>query len=129
LSLCWNNQGAILYTGIWPMDLNFPVFATGVRIFRASNDVGSWVHTNTRKKQYSNILVFVWTQDPTSLLALKICTPVANTGELRSIGQMPVILYTCCHKQEKYFIFVFYCWILNDTFYEECDVCFNNILI
>jgi hypothetical protein len=23
------------------MDLNFPVFATGVRIFRASNDVGS----------------------------------------------------------------------------------------
>jgi hypothetical protein len=32
------------------MDLNFPVFATGVRIFRASNDVGSWVHTNTRKK-------------------------------------------------------------------------------
>jgi hypothetical protein len=22
------------------MDLNFPVFATGVRIFRASNDVG-----------------------------------------------------------------------------------------
>ena len=37
-------------TGIWPMNLNFPVFATGVRIFRASNDVGSWVHTNTRKK-------------------------------------------------------------------------------
>jgi hypothetical protein len=33
------------------MDLNFRVFATGVRIFRASNDVGSWVHTNTRKKQ------------------------------------------------------------------------------
>jgi hypothetical protein len=26
------------------MDLNFPVFATGVRIFKASNDVGSWVH-------------------------------------------------------------------------------------
>ena len=24
-------------TGIWPMDLNFPVFATGIRIFRASN--------------------------------------------------------------------------------------------
>ena len=37
-------------TGIWPMYLNFPVFATGVRIFRASNDVGSWVHMNTRKK-------------------------------------------------------------------------------
>ena len=35
-------------------------------------------------------LVFVWTQDPTSLLALKIRTPVANTGKLRSIGQMPV---------------------------------------
>ena len=30
----------ILITGTWPMDLNFPVFATGVRIFRASNDVG-----------------------------------------------------------------------------------------
>jgi hypothetical protein len=28
---------------------------------------------------------------PTSLLALKIRTPVANTGKLRSIGQMPVI--------------------------------------
>jgi hypothetical protein len=27
-------------TGTWPMDLNFPVFATGVHIFRASNDVG-----------------------------------------------------------------------------------------
>jgi hypothetical protein len=27
----------------------------------------------------------------TSLLALKIRTPVANTGKLRSIGQMPVI--------------------------------------
>ena len=27
---------------------------------------------------------------PTSLLALKIRTPVANTGKLRSIGQMPV---------------------------------------
>ena len=32
------------------MDLNFPMFATGIHIFRASNDVGSWVHTNTRKK-------------------------------------------------------------------------------
>jgi hypothetical protein len=27
-------------TGTWPMVLNFPVFATVVRIFRASNDVG-----------------------------------------------------------------------------------------
>jgi hypothetical protein len=27
---------------------------------------------------------------PTSLLALKIRTPVANTGKLRSIGQVPV---------------------------------------
>jgi hypothetical protein len=27
---------------------------------------------------------------PTSLLALKILTPVTNTGKLRSIGQMPV---------------------------------------
>ena len=31
---------------------------------------------------------------PTSLLALKIRTPVANTGKLRSIGQMPVKLNT-----------------------------------
>ena len=31
---------------------------------------------------------------PTSLLALKIRTPVANTGKLRSIGQVPVILCT-----------------------------------
>jgi hypothetical protein len=31
-------------------------------------------------------------QDPTSLLSLKICTPVANTGKLRSIDQMPVDL-------------------------------------
>jgi hypothetical protein len=28
---------------------------------------------------------------PTSLLALKIRTPVANTGKLRSIGQVPVL--------------------------------------
>ena len=28
---------------------------------------------------------------PTSLLALKIRTPVANTGKLRCIGQVPVI--------------------------------------
>ena len=27
-------------TGTCPIDLNFPVFAMGVRIFRASNDVG-----------------------------------------------------------------------------------------
>jgi hypothetical protein len=54
-------------TGTWPMDLNFPVFATGVRIFRASNDVGplflgplgnrlSWVYmqnsTNTTVNQW-----------------------------------------------------------------------------
>jgi hypothetical protein len=49
------------------MDLNSPVFATGVHIFRASNDVGSWVHTNTRILEYCFFLVFVWTQDPTSL--------------------------------------------------------------
>jgi hypothetical protein len=36
-----NSNWVIKITGIWPMDLNFPVFATGVRIFRASNDVGS----------------------------------------------------------------------------------------
>jgi hypothetical protein len=32
------------------VDLNFPVFATGVRIFRDSNEFWSWVHTNTRNK-------------------------------------------------------------------------------
>ena len=31
---------------------------------------------------------------PTSLLALKIRTTVANTGKLRSIGQVPVFLIT-----------------------------------
>jgi hypothetical protein len=31
-------------------------------------------------------------RDPTSLLALKIRTPVANTGKLRSIGQVPVLV-------------------------------------
>jgi hypothetical protein len=36
---------------------------------------------------------------PTSLLALKIRTPVVNTGKLRSIGQMPV-LGTDFHQQE-----------------------------
>ena len=30
---------------------------------------------------------------PTSLLALKIRTPVANTGKLRSIGQMPKLFH------------------------------------
>ena len=62
------------------MDLNFPVFATGVRIFRASNDVGP---------------LFVGpgsTRILEMLLALKIRTSVANTGRLRSIGQMPVVL-------------------------------------
>ena len=32
---------------------------------------------------------------PTSLLALRIRTPVANTGKLRSIGQVPVFKTTC----------------------------------
>ena len=32
---------------------------------------------------------------PTSLLALKIRTPVANMGKLRSIGQMPVYFTPC----------------------------------
>ena len=76
------------------MDLNFPVFATVVRIFRASNNVwplflgpGSWVHTNTRNKCVDP---GPRNRGPTSLLALKIRTPVANTGKLRSIGQVPV---------------------------------------
>jgi hypothetical protein len=82
------------------MDLNFPVFATGVRIFRASNDVaieGPLFPGSTRilEKKYS----IRGDPGPTnrgptmaiSLLALKIRVPVSNTGKLRSIGQMPVI--------------------------------------
>jgi hypothetical protein len=92
-------------TGIWPMDLNFPVFATGVRIFRASNDVGPLflgpgstriysirVDPGPRNKGPTSIRVDKgpWNKGPTSLLALKIRTPVANTGKLRSIDQVPV---------------------------------------
>ena len=33
-------------------------------------------------------------RSPTSLLALKIRTPVANTGKLRSIGQVSVLVYS-----------------------------------
>ena len=62
------------------MDLNFPVFATGVRIFRASNDVGplflgpgstrileikfiSSIRVDPGPRN-SLFLVFVWTEDP-----------------------------------------------------------------
>ena len=38
----------------------------------------------------SSIRVGPRTKGPTSLLALKMRTPVANTGKLRSIGQVPV---------------------------------------
>ena len=41
---------------------------------------------------------------PTSLLALKIRTPVANTGKLRPIGQVPVVLVT------KQTIYVYLSW-------------------
>jgi hypothetical protein len=47
---------------------------------------GSWVHTNTRNKCVDP---GPRNRGPTSLLALKIRTPVANTGKLRSIGQVP----------------------------------------
>jgi hypothetical protein len=60
------------------MDVNFPVFATGVRIFRASNDVaivGPLFMGPGSTQILVFFLVFVWT----------------NTGKLRSIGQMPVI--------------------------------------
>jgi hypothetical protein len=46
---------------------------------------------------------------PTSLLALKIRTPVANTGKIRSIGQVPVaytieqIWFTECIYLADYF--------------------------
>ena len=63
------------------MDLNFPVFATVVRIFRASNDVGplflgpgstrileiNTLEINTLEINTflsNTFLVFVWTQDP-----------------------------------------------------------------
>ena len=49
------------------MDLNFPVFATGVRMLRASNDVGPLFlgpgSTRILEKKHL-FLVFVWTQDP-----------------------------------------------------------------
>ena len=49
------------------MDLNFPVFATGVRMFRASNDVGPLFlgpgSTRILEKKHL-FLVFVWTRDP-----------------------------------------------------------------
>ena len=51
-------------------------------------------------------LVFVWTHDHTSLLALKIRTPVANTGKLRSIGQMPVVLVSSIIDSSFYLMLV-----------------------
>jgi hypothetical protein len=58
---------------------------TGVRIFRASNDVGPlFVGSGCTR------ILGPTNRGPTSLLALKIRTPVANTGKLRSIGQVPV---------------------------------------
>ena len=88
------------------MDLNFPVFATGVRIFRASNDVGPlFLGPGSTRILEINIyfmhFMFISSirvepgsrnRGPTSLLALKIRTPVANTGKLRSIGQVPVVM-------------------------------------
>ena len=102
------------------MDLNFLVFATGVRIFRASNDVGPLfvgpgstrilesvfpsIHVDpgptnrgpTSLLAFSSIRVDPGptNRGPTSLLALKIRTPAANTRKLRSIGQVPVLLTT-----------------------------------
>jgi hypothetical protein len=82
------------------MDLNFPVLDTGTRIFRASNDIAIvgplFVGPGSPRILYffSSIRVDPGNRGPsmaTSLLALKIRTPVANTGKLRSIGQMPVV--------------------------------------
>jgi hypothetical protein len=75
------------------MDLNLPVFATGVRIFRASNDVGPlFLDPGSTRILERNKHVDPGSRNrgPTSLLALKIRTPVANTGKLRSNGQVPV---------------------------------------
>jgi hypothetical protein len=121
------------------MDFNFPVFATGIRIFRASNDEGPLFvgHGNTRiqggkkqeseireidnNKKFSSTPPFCFlpcgffssirvdpgptNRGPTSLLALKIRTPVANTGKLRFIGQMPVFKVTANFSvwKNKYF--------------------------
>ena len=75
------------------MDLNFPVFSTGVRIFRACNDVGPlFVGPGSTRLLECLFLVFVWTQVDPQIEALKIRTPVANMGKLRSIGQIPVVL-------------------------------------
>ena len=40
---------------------------------------------------------------PTSLLALKIRTPVENTGKLRSIGQVPVVVIGSSFDSEQVF--------------------------
>ena len=47
------------------MDHTFPVFATGVRIFRASNDVGPlFLGPGSTRILDVYFLVYVWTQDP-----------------------------------------------------------------
>ena len=63
------------------MDLNFPVFATGVRILRASNDVGPlFLGPESTRILEINIHLFISSirvdpgprnRGPTSLLALK----------------------------------------------------------
>ena len=45
---------------------------------------------------------------PTSLLALKIRTPVANTGKLRSIGQVPVFAAGALGDNIRFGIIVVY---------------------
>jgi hypothetical protein len=58
------------------MDLNFPVFVTGVRIFRASKDVGPLFLGPGSTRFISSIRVDPGPKNrgPTSLLALKIRT-------------------------------------------------------
>ena len=72
------------------MDLNFPVFATGVRIFRANNDVGSLFvdpgSTRILEMFFSSIHVDAGSTNrgSISLLALKIRTPVhGKHGEIK----------------------------------------------
>ena len=92
------------------MDLNFPVFARGTTADGGTQGkcIPSVYFSEIREidnnKKFSSTppfcflpCVFFYSirvdpgQDPTSLLSLKICTPVANTGKLSSIGQMPVL--------------------------------------
>jgi hypothetical protein len=64
------------------MDLNFSVFATGVRIFRASNDIWPLFlgPGSTRILEIIRVDPGPRNKGPTSLLALEIRTPWQTRG-------------------------------------------------